>query len=141
MDIVIMDGSAYATLSAVVLGGVIRARPYRCDHVRIRGRAMMTNTPPNGAFGFGAPDAVRRRSALDRIVVVSVDRCSCAKSARSSRRPPQPAEARQGHGALPVLREARQAIAVQASGASGRSTNKGIGLSLFFHGSRFTAAE
>ena len=30
--------------------------PYRCPNVRIRGRAMATNTPPNGAFrGFGAP--------------------------------------------------------------------------------------
>ena len=30
--------------------------PYRCPNVRIRGRAMRTNTPPNGAFrGFGAP--------------------------------------------------------------------------------------
>src|SRR5688500_2176755 len=59
MDIdVVMDGGAYATLSAVVLSrGVIHASgPYRCDHVRIRGRAMMTNTPPNGAFrGFVAP--------------------------------------------------------------------------------------
>jgi CO/xanthine dehydrogenase Mo-binding subunit len=54
----VFDGGAYATLSAVVLSrGVIHASgPYRCDHVRIRGRATMTNTPPNGAFrGFGAP--------------------------------------------------------------------------------------
>ena len=51
MDIdVLLDGGAYATLSAVVLSrGVIHAAgPYRCEHVRIRGRAMMTNTPPNG---------------------------------------------------------------------------------------------
>src|SRR5260221_872684 len=54
----VFDGGAYAPLSAVVLSrGVIHASgPYRCDHVRIRGRASMTNTPPNGAFrGFGAP--------------------------------------------------------------------------------------
>jgi CO/xanthine dehydrogenase Mo-binding subunit len=59
MDIdVVMDGGAYATLSAVVLSrGVIHAAgPYRCDDIRIRGRVMMTHTPPNGAFrGFGAP--------------------------------------------------------------------------------------
>ena len=59
MDIdAVFDGGAYATLSAVVLSrGVIHASgPYRCDHIRIRGRATMTNTPPNGAFrGFGAP--------------------------------------------------------------------------------------
>src|SRR6184192_289846 len=54
----VFDGGAYATLSAVVLSrGLIHASgPYRCDHIRVRGRATMTNTPPNGAFrGFGAP--------------------------------------------------------------------------------------
>ena len=59
MDIdVVLDGGAYATLSPVVLsrGAIHAAGPYRCEHTRIRGRAMMTNTPPNGAFrGFGAP--------------------------------------------------------------------------------------
>src|SRR5581483_7770726 len=59
MDIdVLLDGGAYATLSGVVLSrGVIHASgPYRCDHVRVRGCVVMTNTPPNGAFrGFGAP--------------------------------------------------------------------------------------
>jgi CO/xanthine dehydrogenase Mo-binding subunit len=30
--------------------------PYRCENVRLRGKATRTNTPPNGAFrGFGAP--------------------------------------------------------------------------------------
>jgi CO/xanthine dehydrogenase Mo-binding subunit len=55
---VVMDGGAYTTLTPVVLSrGVLHAGgPYRCPNVRIRGRAMATNTPPNGAFrGFGAP--------------------------------------------------------------------------------------
>jgi CO/xanthine dehydrogenase Mo-binding subunit len=55
---VVMDGGAYTTLTPVVLSrGVIHAGgPYRCENVRITGRAMATNTPPNGAFrGFGAP--------------------------------------------------------------------------------------
>jgi len=55
---VIMDGGAYCTLTPVVLSrGVLHAGgPYECPNVRIRGRAMATNTPPNGAFrGFGAP--------------------------------------------------------------------------------------
>ena len=53
-----MDGGAYCTLTPVVLSrGVLHAGgPYECPNVRIRGRAMATNTPPNGAFrGFGAP--------------------------------------------------------------------------------------
>ncbi len=59
MDIdVMLDGGAYVTLSPVVLsrGTIHAAGPYRCDNTRIVGRAVMTNTPPNGAFrGFGAP--------------------------------------------------------------------------------------
>jgi CO/xanthine dehydrogenase Mo-binding subunit len=55
---VVMDGGAYSTLTPVVLSrGTLHAGgPYACPNVRIRGRAMATNTPPNGAFrGFGAP--------------------------------------------------------------------------------------
>ena len=55
---VVMDGGAYCTLTPVVLSrGVLHAGgPYRCPNVRISGRSMATNTPPNGAFrGFGAP--------------------------------------------------------------------------------------
>ncbi len=58
---VILDGGAYATLSAVVLSrGVIHAAgPYACDNVAIRGEVRLTNTPPNGAFrGFGAPQTL-----------------------------------------------------------------------------------
>src|SRR5688500_13765451 len=59
MDIdVTLDGGAYCTLSPVVLsrGSIHASGPYVCANVRIRGRAMRTNTPPNGAFrGFGAP--------------------------------------------------------------------------------------
>jgi len=56
----VVDGGAYNTLTPVVLSrAVIHATgPYRCKHVRIDGRAVATNTPPNGAFrGFGAPQA------------------------------------------------------------------------------------
>ncbi|MGI8928090.1 MAG: xanthine dehydrogenase family protein molybdopterin-binding subunit, partial [Candidatus Limnocylindrales bacterium] len=55
---VLMDGGAYCTLTPVVLSrGTLHAGgPYDCPNVRISGRAVATNTPPNGAFsGFGAP--------------------------------------------------------------------------------------
>jgi len=59
MDVdVLLDGGAYVTLSPVVLsrGCIHAAGAYRCENTRIRGRAVATNTPPNGAFrGFGAP--------------------------------------------------------------------------------------
>ncbi len=56
----VLDGGAYCTLSPVVLsrGAIHAAGPYSCPNVRIRARALATNTPPNGAFrGFGAPQS------------------------------------------------------------------------------------
>ena len=53
-----MDGGAYCTLTPVVLSrGTLHAGgPYAARTFASRGRAMATNTPPNGAFrGFGAP--------------------------------------------------------------------------------------
>ncbi|MDX6768114.1 MAG: xanthine dehydrogenase family protein molybdopterin-binding subunit [Elusimicrobiota bacterium] len=58
---VVMDGGAYATLTSVVLsrGTLHAAGPYECPNVRVRSRAVATNTPPNGAFrGFGAPQTL-----------------------------------------------------------------------------------
>ncbi len=57
----LLDGGAYATLSAVVLsrGTIHAAGPYACANVRIRSRVVKTNTPPHGAFrGFGAPQSL-----------------------------------------------------------------------------------
>jgi CO/xanthine dehydrogenase Mo-binding subunit len=57
----VVDGGAYATLSAVVLsrGTIHAAGPYFCPNVRIRSRAVATNMPPHGAFrGFGAPQSI-----------------------------------------------------------------------------------
>ncbi|MFQ5696544.1 MAG: xanthine dehydrogenase family protein molybdopterin-binding subunit, partial [Terriglobia bacterium] len=56
----VLDGGAYSTLSAVVLsrGTIHAAGPYHCPNVRVRSRAVATNTPPHGAFrGFGAPQS------------------------------------------------------------------------------------
>ena len=57
----VIDGGAYATLSSVVLsrGTIHAAGPYLCSNVRIKSRAVATNTPPHGAFrGFGAPQSI-----------------------------------------------------------------------------------
>jgi CO/xanthine dehydrogenase Mo-binding subunit len=144
----IMDGGAYATLSAVVLSrGVIHASgPYRCDHVRIRGRATMTNTPPNGAFrGFGAPqtqfaievhmDRIAAQLGLDPVKVREINALRPGDTTATGQRLGKDASA------LQVLREAvkrtdfRRKWRATGSGRTGRS---GIGLSLFFHGSGFT---
>ena len=58
---IVLDGGAYCTLTPVVLSraAIHAAGPYACPNVRIRARAVATNTPPNGAFrGFGAPQSL-----------------------------------------------------------------------------------
>jgi CO/xanthine dehydrogenase Mo-binding subunit len=141
----VLDGGAYATLSAVVLSrGIIHASgPYRCDHVRIRGRATMTNTPPNGAFrGFGAPqtqfaaevhmDRIAEAVGLDPVRVREINALRPGDTTATGQRLGRDCSA------LEVLR-----TAVKRSGFNRRrkalaGSNRGIGLSLFFHGSGFT---
>ncbi len=69
-----IDGGAYTTLSPVVLSrGTIHAGgPYYWPTVRIRGKAVATNAPPNGAFrGFGAPQSLfAMERHMDRIARV-----------------------------------------------------------------------
>jgi len=69
-----IDGGAYATLSSVVLSrGTIHAGgPYYWPNVRIRTKAVATNTPPHGAFrGFGAPQSLfAMERHMDRIAEV-----------------------------------------------------------------------
>ncbi len=146
MDVdVLMDGGAYATLSAVVLSrGVIHsAGPYRCDHVRIRGRAMMTHTPPNGAFrGFGAPQTQFAVEAhMDRIAgELGIDPVRLREI--NALRPGDTTATGQKLGkdasALPVLRAAVRRSRFKQKRKQWQGTNRGIGLSLFFHGSGFT---
>ena len=70
----LIDGGAYATLSSVVLSrGTIHAGgPYYWPSVRIRTKAVATNTPPHGAFrGFGAPQSLfAMERQMDRIAQV-----------------------------------------------------------------------
>ncbi len=160
---VVLDGGAYATLSAVVLSrGVIHAAgPYRCDHIRIHGRAMMTNTPPNGAFrGFGAPqtqfaveahmDRVAEAIGLDPVRIREINAlrpgdttatgqhlgadCSALKVLREAVRR---TDFSRKHARIARGRVARRTGRAEASRGGAR---RGIGLSLFFHGSGFTGA-
>ena len=143
----VFDGGAYATLSAVVLSrGMIHATgPYRCDHVRIRGRAMMTNTPPNGAFrGFGAPqtqfaaevhmDRIAEALQLDPVRVREINAFRPGDLTATGQRLGKDCSA------LPVLREAVKRTNFKQKRRSLKGSGRGIGLSLFFHGSGFTGS-
>ena len=158
MDIdVLLDGGAYATLSAVVLSrGVLHATgPYRCDHVRIRGRVTMTNTPPNGAFrGFGAPqtqfatevhiDRIADRLGIDPVRIREVNALRPGDTTATGQR------LGADTSALHVLREAVKRTGFKrrrrqlsrgltpGSDPSRARPLRGIGLSLIFHGSGFT---
>ncbi len=142
---VVLDGGAYATLSAVVLSrGMIHASgPYRCDHVRAHGRATMTNTPPNGAFrGFGAPQT---QFAIEAHIDVIADRLGIDPlrlRERNALRPGDTTATGQKVGkdcsALRVLREAARCTSFSKKRKTLKGSNRGIGLSLFFHGSGFT---
>jgi CO/xanthine dehydrogenase Mo-binding subunit len=146
MDIdVVLDGGAYATLSAVVLSrGMIHASgPYRCDHIRARGRAAMTNTPPNGAFrGFGAPQTQFAVEAHMDVIAERLGMDPLRLRERNALRPGDTTATGQRVGrdcsALQVLREAGRRTAFSKKRKTLAGSNRGIGLSLFFHGSGFT---
>jgi CO/xanthine dehydrogenase Mo-binding subunit len=141
----LFDGGAYATLSAVVLSrGLIHATgPYRCDHVRIRGKAVMTNTPPNGAFrGFGAPqtqfaadvqmDRIADQLRLDPVRIREVNALRPGDTTATGQRLDRDCSA------LAVLREAVARTDFKRRRRALAGTTRGLGLSLFFHGSGFT---
>src|SRR5437016_2202466 len=70
----VIDGGAYKTLSPVVLsrGAIHAGGAYYWPSVRIRTKAVATNTPPHGAFrGFGAPQSLfAMERQMDRIAQV-----------------------------------------------------------------------
>ena len=148
MDIdVLLDGGAYTTLSPVVLSrGCIHATgPYRCDHVRVHGRVVATNTPPNGAFrGFGAPQTLFAAEVhMDRVAeAIGLDPVTVRE--RNAFRPGDTTATGQVLGedcsAVDVLREAVSRTRFRDRREAIRGTNRGVGLSLFFHGSGFTGA-
>jgi CO/xanthine dehydrogenase Mo-binding subunit len=146
MDIeVLLDGGAYCTLSPVVLsrGALHSTGPYRCPHVRIRGRAMRTNTPPNGAFrGFGAPqtqfaievhmDRIARALDIDPVTLRAINAFRAGDSTATGQILPEDTSA------LEVLKEAAKRTRFSRKHKAWRGTERAIGLSLFFHGSGFT---
>jgi CO/xanthine dehydrogenase Mo-binding subunit len=148
MDIdVLLDGGAYCTLSPVVLSrGCLHATgPYRCDHVRVGGRVVMTNTPPNGAFrGFGAPQTLFAVEVhMDRIAeAIGMD--PARLRAINALRPGDTTATGQVLGrdaaALDVLKTAVARSGYRRKRRQYRGTNRGIGLSLFFHGAGFTGS-
>ena len=157
---VVMDGGAYCTLTPVVLSrGVLHAGgPYRCADVRIRGRAMATNTPPNGAFrGFGAPQTEFAAEMQANRVADALGMSPLALRRRwvyqlgdMTPDPAGPARERGGTGGPRPGRGGGRVRAdagahgcwVARGGADGRRARQasGIGLALAWHGAGFTGS-
>jgi CO/xanthine dehydrogenase Mo-binding subunit len=148
MDVeVILDGGAYVTLSPVVLsrGCIHAAGPYRCDNVRIAGRAVMTNTPPNGAFrGFGAPQTQFAMEVHMERIAEALAMDPVALRERNALRPGDTTATgqvmREDCSALEVLRRAVERSDYRRKRREYAGTGRGIGLALFFHGSGFTGS-
>ena len=156
---VVMDGGAYCTLTPVVLSrGVLHAGgPYRCPDVRIRGRAMATNTPPNGAFrGFGAPQTEFAAEMQANRVADALGMSPLALRRRwvyqLGDMTPTQQILRESVAGQEVLDRAAEAAefertrertaAGRAGGVDGRGARKasGIGLALAWHGAGFTGS-
>ena len=154
---VIMDGGAYCTLTPVVLSrGVLHAGgPYRCPNVRIRGRAMATNTPPNGAFrGFGAPQtefaAEMQVNRIAEALAVSPLDLRRNWAFREGDVTPTGQVLRESVAALEVLeaaaeasdfaRHAEQTRRAREARQSGARIGSGIGMALGWHGAGFTGS-
>ena len=155
IDLVYAPG-AYTTLSPVVLsrGGIHAGGPYACPNVRIRARAALTNTPPNGAFrGFGAPQSlfavethlnriadllgmspleIRRRNAYRE-----GDITATGQVLRESVAAVDVLEAAADVAGYERVRAREEASGARVVGGGARSAS-GIGLALAWHGAAFT---
>jgi CO/xanthine dehydrogenase Mo-binding subunit len=148
-----IDGGAYATLSSVVLSrGTIHAGgPYYWPNVRIRTKAVATNTPPHGAFrGFGAPQSLfAMERHMDRIAqVVGISPVEVRR--RNFLKPGQTTTTEQtirenidlNHLLDRALELSGYAAKKKRFAEENRTATrkKGIGIAAFLHGAGFTGS-
>ncbi|CAN5841717.1 xanthine dehydrogenase family protein molybdopterin-binding subunit [soil metagenome] len=154
---VVMDGGAYCTLTPVVLSrGTLHAGgPYRCENVRITGRAMATNTPPNGAFrGFGAPQTEFAAEMQINRIAEALEASPLDLRRRWAYREgdvtPTGQVLRESVGSIEVLEAAAetagferhhaQTRAMREARTDGARTASGIGMAMAWHGAGFTGS-
>jgi CO/xanthine dehydrogenase Mo-binding subunit len=149
-----IDGGAYATLSSVVLSrATIHAGgPYYWPNVRIRAKAVATNTPPQGAFrGFGAPQSIfAMERHMDRIAqVVGLSPVEIRRI--NFLRPGQTTTTEQTVNeqidlgtlldrALDLADYNSKKLRFAKANRESRSQKKGLGIAAFLHGAGFTGS-
>lgn len=153
MDIdVKFNGGAYTTLSAVVLQRGLIAAPgvYVCPNVRVRGRAMKTNTTPSGAYrGFGAPQTFFSVESMMNHIAQDLGVTPLEfKEAHLVKQGDLTSTSGKYHYPVPLpamIEEIDQACdyrkkyAEYSKPQTGRY-RRGIGMSLYFHGAGFTGS-
>ncbi len=143
---IVLDGGAYCTLTPVVLSraAIHAAGAYSCPNVRIRARAVATNTPPNGAFrGFGAPQSLLAAELMvehvaERLGMSSVD-LRRKWMLRLGDTTATGQKLTESVGSELVLDAALNA-APTIRPSDDPTIRRGRGLSLVFHGSGFTGS-
>jgi len=148
-----IDGGAYATLSSVVLSrGTIHAGgPYYWPSVRIRTKAVATNSPPHGAFrGFGAPQSLfameRHMDRIAQVVGISpieIRRRNFLKPGKTTTTEQTIRENIDLHHLLDRALELSNYAAKKKRFEEENKTatrKKGIGIAAFLHGAGFTGS-
>jgi len=148
-----IDGGAYATLSSVVLSrGTIHAGgPYYWPSVRVRTKAVATNTPPHGAFrGFGAPQSLfaleRHMDHIAQVVGISpveIRRRNFLKPGQTTTTEQTIREDIDLNRLLDRALELSDYAAKKARFAEENKKGmrrKGIGIAAFLHGAGFTGS-
>lgn len=148
-----LDGGAYATLSPVVLsrGTIHSAGPYFHPSIRIASRAVVTNTPPHGAFrGFGAPQSTFAMEChMDRIaraVQLAPEELRRRNLLRDGQTTATGQILRDGVDLVHIMDRALERSGYHAKCKAFAAQNakgpvkKGIGFATFMHGAGFTGS-
>ncbi len=152
---IVMDGGAYVTLSPVVLsrGALHATGPYDCPNVRILAKTVATNNPPSGAFrGFGAPQTLFAAELHMEKIAATLGIDSLTLRRRNLFKEGSVTATgqvlRESVGASDVLERTvkrskyldKRREYARWNRQKSRSSWKGVGLSVVFHGAGFTGA-
>lgn len=148
-----IDGGAYATLSSVVLSrGTIHAGgAYHWPNVRIRSKAVATNSPPHGAFrGFGAPQSLfaleRHMDRIAQVVEVAPEEIRRRNFLKPGHSTTTQQEITENIDLVKLQDRALELADYHAkrkrfaSENSSSQIKKGIGIAAFLHGAGFTGS-
>ncbi|MCC5877173.1 MAG: xanthine dehydrogenase family protein [Candidatus Sumerlaeia bacterium] len=143
-----IDGGAYITLSPVVLSrGILHGSgPYKWEAARLVGKSYATNSPPYGAFrGFGAPQSLFAIESAMSALAEKLGMCPVEFRRKNFLKKGDVLPTGQALEGDPML-DAIVDKGLQMADYWNRAKkiapipNRGIGLSVFLHGTGFTGS-